>query len=47
MSKNKEVTAEDFFKDLMKNTGLTKEELIKKLKEFEKQLIKTKQDNEI
>jgi predicted HNH restriction endonuclease len=42
-SGGKEITAEKWMEDFMRHTGLTKEDALKKLKEFAEELKKTKQ----
>jgi hypothetical protein len=42
-SGGKEITAEKWMEDFMRHTGLTKEDALKKLKEFAEELKKTQQ----
>jgi hypothetical protein len=42
-SDEKEITAEKWMKDFMRDTGLTKEDALKKLKEFAEELKKIQQ----
>ena len=42
-SYEKEITAEKWMKDFMRDTGLTKEDALKKLKEFAEELKKIQQ----
>jgi hypothetical protein len=46
-SPKKEITAEKMMKDFMRDTGLTKEEALKKLKEFSKELDQIEKNSKI